>query len=287
MSNLQIGQLNTLHSTNTSTFWGRNWILGLDNNPAKIDGARGAAAISISDDGTLKFNSQVGGEGLDQPAAIAPKLQISPNGNVGIGTDITSSKLTILGNRAANKGDAYLSLISPIEDGKGILFGDEAQPGWKWRIEKPANSKDLVIGDGSLENSIRIVKDPNIIGETTPPRVVIGLQTIKSENLTQFNGLPVKFSVDGVGAFKEIAVLEPLQWADYVFDKDYKLITLDSVKTFVDQNHHLPNVPSAEEVSKNGIMLGEMNAILLRKIEELTLYVIDLKKELETIKTKK
>ncbi|PWK22652.1 hypothetical protein LV89_03364 [Arcicella aurantiaca] len=73
-------------------------------------------------------------------------------------------------------------------------------------------------------------------------------------------------------------------WADYVFDKKYQLPTLSKVEKFINENKHLPDVPSAEEVSKNGIDFVEMQATLLRKIEELTLYTIKQEKELKKLK---
>jgi len=70
-------------------------------------------------------------------------------------------------------------------------------------------------------------------------------------------------------------------WADYVFKKDYKLRTLDEVEKHIAEKGHLPNIPSATEVEENGINLGEMDAKLLEKIEELTLYSIDQNKQLQ------
>lgn len=70
-------------------------------------------------------------------------------------------------------------------------------------------------------------------------------------------------------------------WADYVFEADYKLKSLSEVEVYIKQNGHLPDVPSAEEVAANGIELGEMNKILLQKIEELTLYIIELEKKID------
>ncbi|OKS87287.1 hypothetical protein RG47T_2746 [Mucilaginibacter polytrichastri] len=64
-------------------------------------------------------------------------------------------------------------------------------------------------------------------------------------------------------------------WSDYVFDKEYDLATLKDLKSYIDKNNHLPEIPSADEVARDGINLGEMNAKLLRKIEELTLYLIE------------
>ena len=67
-------------------------------------------------------------------------------------------------------------------------------------------------------------------------------------------------------------------WADYVFDEDYVLMPIDELEAFIKKNKHLPGVPSAAEVVKEGIDLAEMNKILLEKIEELTLRIIELEK---------
>lgn len=73
-------------------------------------------------------------------------------------------------------------------------------------------------------------------------------------------------------------------WADYVFEEDYQLPTLDEVEKHIKQKGHLKDIPSAKEVEENGIELGEMNKLLLQKIEELTLYTIELNKELNELK---
>lgn len=72
--------------------------------------------------------------------------------------------------------------------------------------------------------------------------------------------------------------------SDYVFEEDYKLRTLEEVEQFVKTNKHLPEVPSAAEFKENGYSVGEMDDVLLRKVEELTLYMIELKKENEALK---
>lgn len=73
-------------------------------------------------------------------------------------------------------------------------------------------------------------------------------------------------------------------WSDEVLTKDYKLMPLNKLESFINTNKHLPDIPTEKEVLKNGVDLGEMNALLLKKVEELTLYVIELKKENEAIK---
>ena len=73
-------------------------------------------------------------------------------------------------------------------------------------------------------------------------------------------------------------------WADYVFEKDYKLMPLEKVEEFILLNKHLPNVPSADDMVKSGLDLAKTNKMLMEKIEELTLYLIELKKEVNTLK---
>lgn len=72
-------------------------------------------------------------------------------------------------------------------------------------------------------------------------------------------------------------------WADYVFKKDYRLRSLEEVEKHIGQKGHLPNIPSAQEVEKDGINLGEMDAKLLEKIEELTLYSIEQNKQIKVL----
>ncbi len=73
---------------------------------------------------------------------------------------------------------------------------------------------------------------------------------------------------------------------DYVFSEEHKLMPLDELDRFIKINHHLPNVPSAKEVEEKGIGLGDLSKIQMEKIEELTLYVIELKKEIDLLKKK-
>ena len=75
-----------------------------------------------------------------------------------------------------------------------------------------------------------------------------------------------------------------ISWPDYVFSADYELRPLREVKSFINVNHHLPDVPSQQEILDGGINLGEMDAVLLRKIEELTLYVLELQEEIDALK---
>ncbi|MDR2834765.1 MAG: tail fiber protein, partial [Bacteroidales bacterium] len=93
-----------------------------------------------------------------------------------------------------------------------------------------------------------------------------------------------KLKVKGEINSDEVTVENTANWPDFVFDENYKKQSLSEIEDFIKANKHLPNVPSACEVEENGIQLGEMNKILLQKIEELTLQMIDLKKEIDEIK---
>jgi hypothetical protein len=87
-----------------------------------------------------------------------------------------------------------------------------------------------------------------------------------------------RLAVEGtIGARKVQVKLE--SWADYVFEPDYKLPTLAEVEAFIKQHKHLPEMPSAKQVEESGIDVGANQTLLLKKIEELTLYMIELKKE--------
>lgn len=91
-----------------------------------------------------------------------------------------------------------------------------------------------------------------------------------------------KLTVKGKIHTQEVRVdmLGPLV-PDYVFANDYKLKSLDQVEAYIKQNSHLPEIPSAKDIEKNGLMLAEMNMSLLKKIEELTLYAIEQNKKIE------
>jgi hypothetical protein len=75
-------------------------------------------------------------------------------------------------------------------------------------------------------------------------------------------------------------------WADFVFDKNYHLRPLSEVESFIKTNKHLPEIPSTSEVTKNGIDLAETQALILQKVEELTLYVIQQNKKIEKLERK-
>lgn len=143
------------------------------------------------------------------------------------------------------------------------------------------NSAGSSLAEGSVRFSVK-----------ADGRVIIGnpsLATEGSGGSAQISKNDYRLFVEkGILAEKvKVALANSADWADYVFEKDYKLKTLSEVEAFIKKNKHLPDVPSAEKVVEEGIDVAKMNALLLQKIEELTLYVIELEKKYEAISESK
>ncbi|MDQ7949368.1 MAG: hypothetical protein REI78_15390 [Pedobacter sp.] len=110
---------------------------------------------------------------------------------------------------------------------------------------------------------------------------IIAIKALQNGNISIGTISPSeKLSVNGKIRAKEIKV-ETTNWPDYVFDDAYSNKSLPELEQFIKNNKHLPEVPLAKEVEQNGIELGEMNKILLKKIEELTLLLIEHHKKIE------
>ncbi|WP_461630251.1 hypothetical protein [Labilibaculum euxinus] len=89
------------------------------------------------------------------------------------------------------------------------------------------------------------------------------------------------YKLDVNGTIRATEIKVEAQTADFVFEEDYELKSLEEVEQFIQTNNHLPDIPSAKEMKEDGVGLAEMNKLLLQKVEELTLYVIQLKKEIK------
>ena len=141
---------------------------------------------------------------------------------------------------------------------------------------KPFGSTNGSEGNG-FANYIMYLRDNGQIG-----------MGVKPNEFTDFTESGYRLHVRGgiISEKMKVAIINSADWADYVFEDNYQLIPLEEVQAFIDENGHLPNVPSAENVCKNGIDLGKMDAKLLEKIEELTLYMLAMKKENDILKAK-
>ncbi|WP_207511237.1 hypothetical protein [Longitalea luteola] len=199
-------------------------------------------------------------------------MVITNNGNVGIGTNSPSHTLDVRGS----------ALIQTDVD--NVLTFNNGDNSWQYMEYKRSNVRQAWMGlDNandfylSKETQGNIVLNPlngNILLSPSGGSVCIG-----TTNPGSF-----KLAVEGKIAARGVKVTTAV-FADYVFDSTYHLRPLAHVEQYINQNKHLPGMPSAKEVEKEGgFELGEMNVKLLEKIEELTLYVIELKKENEQMK---
>lgn len=93
-----------------------------------------------------------------------------------------------------------------------------------------------------------------------------------------------KLSVNGRIYSEGMTIRLSDSWPDYVFDSNYQLMTLKDLENYLNNERHLPGLPTTEEVMQTGIAIEQLNIALLKKVEELTLYVIELKKEVDNLK---
>jgi hypothetical protein len=148
------------------------------------------------------------------------------------------------------------------------------------RTTSPANSFDAYLGTNAA--TLNLVNGPMYLSTGYVPRITLlanGTVGIGTNTPGTF-----KLAVEGKVGAREFHVTSANPWPDYVFDPSYKLRPLSEVSGFISKNRHLPEMPSASEVATIGHSLGEMDALLLKKVEELTLYILQQNAEIQTLK---
>jgi len=166
------------------------------------------------------------------------------------GGTIVNSDLTVTGFSLNHNGADFRLGLS---DGRAI----GSKPAQRALVH--GNNDQLIINyDGDFEGGVFV-------------NGKVGIGTASPRN---------ELDVNGTIRAREIKV-EASPWPDYVFDNSYKLKSLNEVEAFINTNKHLPDVPSALQIKEQGVNLGEINAKLLQKIEELTLYTIEQHRQLE------
>jgi len=135
----------------------------------------------------------------------------------------------------------------------------------------------------SFQNLMVLTANPSTLLSVNGAITATGNVIVGTANQSMIDDPNYKLLVNGKIKTKGVKV-DANGWADFVFDPNFKLRPLAEVATFIKENKHLPDVPSEKEVQKNGIDVTEMQKIQMQKIEELYLYMIEMKKENEELK---
>jgi len=245
-----------LYLNGTSGTGGRNW--GVVSS-----GALDAQATGVA-----------GNFAIYDESAGKSRLVISSSGNVGIGTLNPTTGLLVAQGLITSQTAATLTAgnndsFNLFAGGGGYVNGARQNILW--------SQAGLTIGRFGTEYSA----SRNQVDFIWRDLYNQGASSTESMRLTAGGNLGIgtsnpdaKLAVNGTVHSKEVKV-DLTGWPDYVFHKDYKLPALEDVKTYIDQNHHLPEVPSEQDVVEKGLNLGEMNKLLMKKVEELTLYLIE------------
>ncbi|MEP1095926.1 MAG: hypothetical protein ABJG78_12495 [Cyclobacteriaceae bacterium] len=239
---------------------GGNVAIGMTTPTSTLDVVRGSGVGGTAQfrgtDRTSHFSYSTNEDTYIRGGKMNANVLINDNGgNVGIGTSApTYAKLQVRGGATHE----LFAVNRPDSDVPALYLGNDGSN----RAAIASNNADLTFGRdyaGAYTEYARIQNGTgNLgIGTTTP-----------DEKLT------VKGRIHTEEVLVDLSVSAP----DYVFAKDYNLPTLESVEAYIRSEHHLPEIPSAKEMEADGVELGTMNMLLLKKIEELTLYQIDMMK---------
>ena len=268
----------------------------------------------FSDSDGLKFNTVANTAGTQ-------RMIISKTGSVGIGTEQPLHKLHIQGGNllltktSANPSGALFfgdNTETPAELWE-VSYTNTSSGIKGLNFSKNTNSIIIIRDDERLSNSVLFLSDDDkvAIGHLNPQAKldvsgsfkaksanIVGTLSANSATIATISGnttvtgtlsanLLKAPSAEINGTIKTKKVEVTLSgWPDFVFEDNYPLMSLPETEQFIKANKHLPNVPSAAAVEANGVNLGEMNAILIQKVEELTLYILDLQKQINELKTK-
>jgi len=215
-------------------------------------------------------------------------LNIDTDNEVGIGTDTPDAKLdiqgptnstsTILNVRNNYSGTSNLyGIDSYAVPSDGYGYGARMRGGYigayGWAVG--GNSDRTIYGvygyasGGGRGYGVYSFSDMKV-----RQRLFVGTSTTMEDASPN-----VEVLVDGEIACEELIVEKSEDWPDYVFQDDYKLRSIYDLEKSIQEKGHLPGIPSAQEVEEGGLKVGEMQYKMMEKIEELTLYVIQLKKE--------
>jgi hypothetical protein len=188
-------------------------------------------------------------------STAAPANGLCVNGNVGIGTSTPDTKLSVAGNIRMNDSDILLRTTGDLNHGLGWYGSTKT------------------FGTQAVDGPVLYGYNSGVLGVTFP----------QNKEILKWDNDYVRINAK-VKAIEYTAQTDV--WSDYVFADDYKPMPLAELEKYLSANKHLPEIPSECEVIENGLNLGEMQNLQMKKIEELTLYIIELNKKNEALQKK-
>jgi hypothetical protein len=215
-------------------------------------------------------------------------LFLKANGNVGIGQITASERLDVNGNLRINNNKLYFRGAGDVNHGIGynalgysvdgpVLFGYNGGllASYNGSVQKAAlrwdNNGNVSIGTFSTYGGTRLTIGGAATGNDNMFDVV-----------DQNNNVNFRVKASGYVYARDITVQVGI-FPDFVFDSTYHLMPIHDLGNYVKIYHHLPGVPTAATVQQNGMSVGEMNVLLLQKVEELTLYMVELQKQIDAL----
>jgi len=289
-----------------------NYLLHVRGGDMFVESSLGKIVLGY--DGGNQWQMATTGAGSDlrwyattDGTTITPRHYFSQNGNVGIGgfsgPGVPLGRLDVIGSGTTSSSNTFLlrnsnldTILRVRDDGRmgigynGTTYGRTINLGGTGINFYTSNEAafggavfptdtSLVIWSNSNANNYLVLQPlwgNTGVGTYTPNAKfhVNGAQLIGSNSARTATGY--ELSVDGEIMCENLVMQNSTSWPDYVFKDDYKLMPLEELKKLISINKHLPNIPSAAEMEKDGIHLAEMTKKMMEKIEELTLYIIDL-----------
>ena len=215
-------------------------------------------SVGVNDDGVNFYNNSLQ-RGFNFSNRSMQLLSISSSGNVGIGAPAGNMRLEINGIARSTGMVTFLGpgTASDMNNTakRGLYVDNGNNTGWElFTLQNASGVAMKVTGNGN-----------------------VGVGTLNPKGY--------KLAVEGTIAGRKVRVSQE-SWADFVFHPDFKLPSLQETEAFIQQHEHLPGIPAEKDIKAEGVDLGEMNKLLLQKIEEQMLYIIQLNKQVQQLSKK-